>query len=425
MDKFDVVIVGGGLAGLAAGYVLAKAGLETVLIERGDYPGAKNVTGGRLYVNPVKKYLPDIWEDAPLERPITTEIVTMMAQDTSTTMRFRADKFAKEPQSYSVLRATFDRWLGEKAEEAGVALITKNNVDEIIMENGRVIGVVAGGDELGADVVIAADGVLSLTAEKAGLRLPGKPMHHAVGFKEVLELPAKTIEDRFGLPEGEGAAQLFMGGVTAGKFGGGFLYTNKNSLSLGVVVGIKDLMQGGVKAPDLLEDFKRRPEIAPLIDGAELVEYSGHVIPEGGMDGLTKPVGSGILVAGDAAGFSMNMGVTVRGMEFALASGVLAAQAIIEAKHVNDFSAAGLSVYKKMLDQSFVMKDFQTFKHAPHVLENPRMFNHYPQFAGGILEDLFTITDQPKAKLSDTVKKHLSFGEMIKMAKDAWGGLKI
>ncbi|NLW45644.1 MAG: FAD-dependent oxidoreductase [Syntrophomonadaceae bacterium] len=428
MEKFDVVIVGAGLAGLSAAYTLARAGVEVVVIERGDYPGAKNVTGGRLYVNPVRQYLPDIWEEAPLERHVTNELLTMMSSENSTTIRFRSEKFNRPPyQSYTVLRGTFDRWLASKAEAEGAMLVTKNLVDDVIKENGRVIGVVAGGEELGADVVIACDGVLSLIAEKAGLRSPGDPRNYAVGLKEVIELPRETLEDRFGLTGDEGVAQLFMGSLTQGCFGGGFLYTNKSSISLGMVVGVKDLMEKKpqVEVPYLLEEFKQRPEIAPLIKGGELVEYSAHVIPEGGMAGLTTLFSDGLLVAGDAAGFSLNMGITVRGMEFAIASGVIAARAVQQARERNDFSAASLACYQQMLEQSFVLQDFKTFRHAPQFLENPRLFSFYPEFADRILEEVFTFGEGPKAKLSDTVRKHLSFGEAWRIARDLWGGLKI
>ncbi|MGE5416104.1 MAG: FAD-dependent oxidoreductase [Acidobacteriota bacterium] len=428
MEKFDVIIVGAGLAGLSAAYILADAGLETVVIERGDYPGAKNVTGGRLYVNPVRRYLPDIWEDAPFERHVTNELITMMSPNNSLSIKLRAEDFNKDPhQSYTVLRSKFDRWLGEKAEEKGAMMVTKNVVEDIIKENGKVVGVVAGGDELGADVIIACDGVLSMAAEKAGLRQPGVPKNYAVGFKEVIELPQATIQDRFGLTGNEGAAQLFMGDLTHGRFGGGFLYTNKASLSLGMVVGIKDLMdkKPPVEAPVMLEEFKNRPEIAPLIAGGELVEYSAHVVPEGGLAGMTKLFTDGMLVAGDAAGFSLNIGLTVRGMEFAIASGAMAAQAVLEAKQKNDFSASSLARYPQLLEQSFVMKDMKTFKDAPHVLENPRFYEFYPQFAGQLMQDLFTIGDGPKDKISSTIRKKLSIGELFRMAKDGLGGLKI
>lgn len=428
MEKFDVIVVGAGLAGLAAAYTLAQGGLEVLVLERGDYAGAKNVTGGRLYLNPVRDLLPDLWKKAPLERFIAHEEVALMAKERSLTIRYSGGELAEEPyQSYSILRAKFDRWLAKQAERKGAMLVTKSRVDEVIMENGNVVGVRAAGDELRADVVIACDGVLSFVAEKAGLRKPGKAHDHAVGFKEVIELDPAVIEDRFNLDGEEGAARLFMGEVTRGKFGGGFLYTNKESISLGVVVGIKDLMEGNpaVNAPQLLDDFKARPEIARLIKGGQTVEYGAHAIPEGGYNAMGKLYGGGILVAGDAAGLSMNIGVTVRGMEYALASGYYAAQAVLQAKEKGDFSAARLSVYEKLLNESFVLQDFKTFKHALTALENPRLFTVYPELAGNIMRDLYEVPDGPKKPLFRTVKQYLTLREMWAMAGDMRKVMKI
>ncbi len=428
MEKFDTIVVGAGLAGLAAAYTLAAQGLEVLVIEKGDYPGAKNVTGGRIYVNPVREYFPDLWAKAPLERFIAKEGVTMMAGERSLSVNYCGEELRQEPyQSYSILRGKFDRWLGKQAERKGAMLVTKSRVDEVMLEDGKVTGVRAAGDELHADVVIACDGVLSLVAEKAGLRSPGKVKDHAVGFKEVIELDPALIENRFGLEDQEGAAHLFMGEVTRGKFGGGFLYTNKDSLSLGVVVGIHDLMEGlpAVPAPQLLDDFKQRPEIARLIKDGNVVEYSAHVIPEGGYRALGKFFGNGILIAGDAAGLAMNIGVTVRGMEYALASGYLAAQAVLKAREREDFSAQGLSIYEKLLQESFVLKDFANFKDAPAVLENPRFFGHYPELIGNMMRDVYSVPAGSKDRLYPTIKSYLGFREMWAMVGDARKVMKI
>lgn len=428
MEKFDTIVVGAGLAGLAAAYTLAAQGLEVLVIEKGDYPGAKNVTGGRIYVNPVREYFPDLWAKAPLERFIAKEGVTMMADERSLSVNYCGEELRQEPyQSYSILRGKFDRWLGKQAERKGAMLVTKSRVDEVMLEDGKVVGVRAAGDELHADVVIACDGVLSLVAEKAGLRSPGKVKDHAVGFKEVIELDPALIENRFGLEDQEGAAHLFMGEVTRGKFGGGFLYTNKDSLSLGVVVGIHDLMEGlpAVPAPQLLDDFKQRPEIARLIKDGNVVEYSAHVIPEGGYRALGKFFGNGILIAGDAAGLAMNIGVTVRGMEYALASGYLAAQAVLKAREREDFSAQGLSIYEKLLQESFVLKDFANFKDAPAVLENPRFFGHYPELIGNMMRDVYSVPAGSKDRLYPTIKSYLGFREMWAMVGDARKVMKI
>ncbi len=427
MEKFDVIIVGGGLAGLASAYTLAQAGLEVLVLERGDYSGAKNVTGGRLYVSPIRDLFPDLWKKVPWERFIAHEEVAMMAGERSLTLRYSGQELASEPyQSYSILRAKFDKWLAKQAERKGAAIVTKSKVDDVIIEEGRVKGVWAAGDELRADVVIACDGVMSLISERAGLKKPGLAKDHAVGFKEIIELDPTVIEDRFGLEEGEGAARLFMGEVTQGKFGGGFLYTNKESISLGIVVGIKDLMEDTkVSAPELMDNFKLRPEIARLIKGGQTVEYSAHVIPEGGYHAIGKLFGDGILVAGDAAGLSMNIGVTVRGMEYALASGYYAAQAVIKAKETEDFSAAKLSLYENLLNNSFVMKDFKNFKEAPHVLENPRFFNHYPELVGNIMKDIYEVPAGSKDRIFPTVKKYMKLGELLAMVGDMRKVMKI
>ncbi len=432
MDKFEVIIAGAGLAGLSAAYTLAQNGIEVVVVERGDYPGAKNVTGGRLYLNPLKKYLPDLWpdliEEKAIERPVAVELLTMMGQETSTTLRFRAEDFIRPPyHSFTVLRGILDRWLAKKAEEKGAMLVAKNRVDELIREGKKVIGVVAGGEELGADTVIACDGVLSLIAEKAGLRPPGLPRDYAVGFKEVIELVPRNIEERFGLRENEGAANLFLGNLTQGRFGGGFLYTNRSSISLGLVVRIQDLMDARPlrEAPRFLDEFKTRPEIAPLIMGGETVEYSAHVIPEAGFGGLFRPFADGLLIAGDAAGLALNVGLTVRGMEFAMVSGVLAARTFIQAREKKDFSASSLSVYQKFLEESFVWRDLKTFQHAPHILDNPRLFDHYPQLVGEILQSLFSVGEDPKQRFFTTVRGKVGWGEAWSILKDLRGGSKI
>jgi electron transfer flavoprotein-quinone oxidoreductase len=432
MEKFETIIIGAGLAGLSAAYILARNGVEAVVVERGDYPGSKNVTGGRLYLNPLRKYLPDLWpallDENPLERLVTTELLTMMAPENSTTLRFRSEEFARPPyHSFTVLRGTLDRWLAKKAQEKGAMLVTKNRVDDLIRENGKIVGVIAGGEELGADVLIACDGVLSLIAEKAGLRTSGLSKDYAVGFKEVVEIPSKNIEERFGLGETEGAAHLFLGSLTRGRFGGGFLYTNRASISLGLVLRIKDLMDKDplLEAPRFLDEFKERPEIAPLIAGGETVEYSAHVLPEAGFPGLIRPFADGLLVAGDAAGLSLNVGLTVRGMEFAVASGVLAAQTVIKAREKRDFSAGFLATYQKALDESFVGRDFKTFEHAPKFLDNPRLFDHYPLLIGDILQNLFWIGEDSKKKLSSTIKEKINWAEAWAILKDMRKGFKI
>lgn len=428
MDKFNVIIVGAGLAGLGAAYTLAGSGLEVLVLERGDYPGAKNMTGGRLYLNPVRNLFPDLFENIPLERFITHEGISLMAKDRSVTLHYSGNELRAEPhQSCSILRSKFDRWLSERVEEKGVAILSKVRVEDVIRDNGKICGVMAGGDELRADVVIACDGALSLLSEKAGLRSPASPQNFALGIKEVITLDSGVINDRFHLEGNEGAAHLYAGDVTQGKFGGGFLYTNRESLSLGVVIGIKDAMDEKlpVEVPTLLEAFKGRPEIAPLIRGGSTTEYSAHVIPEGGFKALGKLSGNGILVAGDAAGLALNIGFTVRGMEYALASGYFAAQAVLKAKEVGNFNTETLNVYRKLLEESFVLQDLKNFQESLAVVGKPRFFAHYPEMIGNLMKEIYAIPAGPKERLYPTLRRHLSLSELWNIFIDLREVMKI
>jgi electron transfer flavoprotein-quinone oxidoreductase len=408
MDKVDVIIVGGGLAGLSCAYELADSGMTVIVLERGDFSGSKNVTGGRVYVGPIRKYLPDLWKEAPLERHVTKEFITFLGEMNSTTLEIYSDRVNREPYpSYTILRAKFDRWLADLVSEKGVFVIPQKNVSDLIKDGEKIIGVRTDDEEIGSDCVVASDGILSFLAEKAGLRKPFQPQHFALGFKEVIALDSKTIEERFRLGEKEGAAQLFVGTLTKGIVGGGFLYTNQESLSLGMVVGIHSLNQRVPREEiyKFLDQFKERPEIKPLIKGGEVVEYSAHLISEGGLHIKPKIYGDGILVTGDAAGLGLNMLVTVRGMEYAMVSGVLAGRAVKRAKEKNDFSASSLSHYEKLLDESFIMKEMNSFKGTLSVLENKRVFSIYPQAISNLFEKVMRVDENPKETLYQTISQ--------------------
>jgi electron transfer flavoprotein-quinone oxidoreductase len=254
----------------------------------------------------------------------------------------------------------------------------------------------------------------------AGLRAPGSPHDYAVGIKEVIALDPDVINDRFHLEGNEGAALLFVGEATGGLFGGGFLYTNRESLSLGIVVGMEALITSPATpdAPALFEAFKQRPEIAPLIRGGTTLEYAAHVIPEGGYKALGALHGNGILVAGDAAGLALNAGFTVRGMEYALASGYYAAQTVLKARAAGNFGSESLSAYRRLLEDSFVLKDFKAFQETPAVLSNPRFIRHYPELAGRLLADIYRVPSGPKDPLYPTIRKALTLTELWAQFKD-------
>lgn len=430
MDEeiFDALVVGGGLAGLSAAYTLAQEGKEVVVLDRGDYSGAKNLTGGRLYVSPIRDLFPDLWKKAPFQRAVTREDICIMDAESSVNIAYDGPELGGErPQSYTVLRGTFDKWLAKQASRKGAMIVPNTRVDSVIEKDGQVVGVrTEAGEELYAHVVIAADGALSFTAQSAGMKKPFEDKDYAVGVKEVVELDERTIDDRFNLAPGEGCARLFLGDASMGKFGGGFLYTNKSSISLGIVVGIRDMEKAGVTAPEMFEHFKQRPEIQRLLEGGETAEYGAHVISEAGKGAFSQLYGDGILVAGDAAGFTMNIGLLVRGMEYAMASGYYAAKATLDACHAQDYSAKTLSVYERMICESFVGKDFENFKEAPAVLNHPYIFEEMPKLACNVFGDLFAVpADTEKPRIWPTVRKYLTFGELRKLVKNVGGFRKL
>lgn len=427
-EKVEVIVVGAGLAGLGCAYHLAGAGAEVLVVERGDYPGSKNVSGGRLYLEPVRRFYPELLSEAaigqvPFERAVVKERLSMVSEAGATSLELLAPQLAGPiPHSVTVLRARFDAWLAEQVTRRGGMIAPRYKVDDLVWDGEQGAGIVSAGDEIRSEVVVAADGALSFIAERAGLRPRHDPDHFALGMKEIIELPAQVIEDRFGLLPGQGAAQLYFGDITQGMMGGGFIYTNQESLSLGLVLGMGAMLGRGsaLQAHELLDRFKDRPEIAPSIAGGRLVEYSAHAIPEASSRAMPRLTRDGLLVLGDAAGLALNMGVTVRGMDFALASGAMAADAILAARQAGDFSSAGLRGYEAALQASFVRRDQRTFAHMHAFLHNPRLYRAYPDLAVSVLEDVLHIGEDPKRGLFSTALRALRRMPTRQLLGDLW-----
>jgi len=396
-DGFEVVVVGAGPAGCAAAYTLAKAGIEVLLIERSKFAGGKNVTGGVLYGSVLNELIPEFWKEAPVERRVQRHVISMLSEKSSVSIDFNTDNSGHpESAGYTVLRAKFDRWFAQKVEEAGGMVITGSRADDLIWEDGRVAGIVAGDDKIAAKVVIAADGVNSLLADKAGLGVSLAPDNVNQGVKEIIKLPRETIEQRFNVTADGGAAMHFLGFCTRGIHGGGFLYTNQESLSLGVVVQLKALIENKLKGVELLESFKEHPTVREWVKGGTPVEYSARLVPAGGLRMLPQLYTDGMLVAGDAAALVLATGRALEGLNFAVASGVAAAEAVKIAREKDDFSQQTLSQYAKLLSESFVLQDLMRFYGAPQFLENSRLYGIYPELACSLAEKVFEVDGNPK-----------------------------
>jgi len=399
-QSFDAIVVGAGPAGCACGYTLAKAGLEVLVVERGKFAGAKNMWGGAFFGPTLAELIPDFWAEAPIERYVASHKLSFLTDEDCLSIEFTTPKFSQPPYNgFTVLRSKFDQWFAMKVGQAGAIVATGFQADDLLWKGNQVVGIKAGGDELPARVIIACDGVNSILAQKAGLRGEFKPQDVKQGVKEVTALPRDTIEQRFNLSGDEGIAWELIGSCTRGLPGGGFIYANKDSLSVGIVVQLNALAEKQVKANDLLEDFKRHPAVASLLDGGKLVEYSAHLIPVSGINMMPRLYTDGFLAAGDAAAFVVGTGLILEGANFAVASGVAAAETVMRAKQKGDFSARSLAYYQELLEQNFVLKDLKTFSKAPRFLENPRIYTTYPELACNLAERLFTSDGKPRKRI--------------------------
>lgn len=429
MADFDAIVVGAGCAGSVAALELARAGKSVLMIERGNFAGAKNMTGGRVYAHALRAVFPDNFDEIPFERKVVSERISLMSPDANFTVDFTSDAMRVDGQeSYTVLRSTFDQWLAAQAEDAGAEAIYGIAVESLIKdESGAVCGVRAGEDEITADVTVLCDGVNSLlTAQAVGASRP-PASQIAVGIKQVFELPASVITDRMLVSsDDEGTAWLFAGDATHGTFGGGFMYANRESISLGIVAGIEATATKATRPVyQMLEDLKRHPAVAPIIRGGKLVEHSGHMVPEGGINIMPKLFGPGVLVAGESAMMCINLGYMVRGIDFAIAAGQVAGQQAAAALEEGDVSEASLARYAAALEGTFVLKDLRRFQRVPAFMEGfTRMFNEYPALARDAMNSLFIVDGTPVEPLKQTMTPLLKNVGYLNLLKDARGAMR-
>lgn len=428
---FDVAVVGAGPSGCAAALRCAEQGLNVVHIERGSAPGSKNLSGGVLYSRVLSDAVPSFASEAPYERVVTRNVTTFLNETSSVSIDYDDDRLREEVNAVTVLRAHLDPWLAGKAEEAGAFLMPGMHVDSLVTEEGptgrpRVVGLSAGGDVLRSHVVIAADGVNSFLAQGAGLR--PRPSSHqlAVGIKAVVNLPAERIEDRFGVRAGEGAAHALVGDASAGVAGGGFLYTNKESLSLGLVLRLDDLVRSGHSSHALFERFLAHPGLARYLEGGEVIEYGSHLVAEGGLAMVGDLVADGLLIAGDAGGFTINSGLQLRGMDLAIGSGLAAGDAAATALATGDVSSAGLKAYTDLLEDSFVMADMRTYAGAPSFFERSGPYQHWGATLAEVMHTSFSLDGTPRKAIRDVVRGAVrSSGVPLRQwAGDAWAAVR-
>ncbi len=406
MEKVDVVVIGGGIAGATAAYTAAKAGAQVVVAERASRSGAKSVSGGLLYTHGLSKLFPEFWkaEPSPVERAISRNVLALLTPTQSTSLDFYDQGFAQPPfNSFSVLRARLDAWLLSQAEAAGATVVPGSNVDALVREGPRVVGVRLGEEELRADVVVVAEGFNATASRATGLEPELDPDTVGIGVKQVIGLPEGEIERRFQLHGLEGF-QLTATGLPAGVEGGGFLYTNRESLSVGMILNLGSVVRHRVAMYEVLEAFKEHPLLSRYLDGGTLLEYSGCVVNEGGLGAVPELSGDGYLLAGSAGQLFLNTGLTLRGMDLALESGRLAGEVAAEASRAHDGSAAFLARYPERLRESFVTRDLKAHAGYPEVFSNPRLYGLYPQMTAALLHRAYFVDGGERGSLPSLLR---------------------
>lgn len=359
----DIIVVGAGPSGISAALCAAKEGKKVVLIERATHAGSKNMYGGAVYTSALKEIFGEDLSSIPYERVINSHTWSFLNDTGSVDITYKNNP---SKNALAITRFKLEAWMVEKAKEQGVYYIPNTLVKNLILEDGKVIGIKTELEEYYAPITILADGVNSLLAKEIGLRADYNPKDMILSVKETLKLDKKIIEERFNLKQDctNGACKMYFGGFNEVKnlFMMTYLYTFKNTIMLGVGINLQDLNRNKLNINEVLDKIKTHPDIKPLIEGAELLEYSAHLIPEGGYNTIPRLYTNGALIVGDAAGF-VN-GVHFEGTNFALISGKLAAQTAINALNNDDYSERSLSTYRKKLENSFILQDLYSYRNV-------------------------------------------------------------
>jgi len=367
-EHYEAVVVGAGPGGAAAAAALAEQGVETLVLERGVDAGSKNVSGGLIYAEESAPYtidglFPDFREEAS-ERPIDEYKMHNVAGRKVET--FDLEKIHHHDTDWcdAVLRREMDSWLAdrvhEKTRETGGGLLTDVRVNGLLRENGEIVGVTCDElDPITADLIVAADGVNSELARDAGLMDWDEPDEWFQGVKAVVDMDPDDIDERFDVGENTGAAHLFSGDLFEGVRGGGFLYTNEDSLSIGTVFHLDSIAEERAEPQELLDNLLTHPLLDQWFQGEyEELEYSAKLVPDSKKVAHPSPHQGRLLLVGDAAGQMQAQGPIIKGMNHAVTAGGLAAEAFHEAKTRGDASNAG-QLYEQKLEEEGVMEQLR------------------------------------------------------------------
>jgi electron-transferring-flavoprotein dehydrogenase len=397
--EMDVLIVGAGPAGLACAIELTRlaqqesmADLNIGVLEKAESLGEHSLSGAVVNPRAFRELFPDVApEDLPFRQPVTGEAVYLLTER-------RAQRIPTPPTMhnrsyYTASLCEIVRWLGERAERAGVNLFTGFPVDGLLVEGERVRGArttpsglerdgkpggsYADPTDVTARITVLAEGTRGLLTQayrewqKIG---SANPQLYALGVKEVWETkkPLDKVVHTLGWP------------LPTDAFGGSFMYPlGSNQVALGLVVGL-DYHQANLDVHQLLQRMKLHPLFRQYLEGGQLLEWGAKTIPEGGFYALPeRRCGNGIMLVGDAVGFVDVP--SLKGIHYAMQSGMYAARTAFAALRSGDTSAKALSGYDRMVDESYIAADLYRTR-------NMRLAFKDGFFLGGARAGLMTLT---------------------------------
>jgi electron transfer flavoprotein-quinone oxidoreductase len=383
-----------------------------------------------VYPRILDEVLPKWWEEAPVQRWVTRRSTMLLTDASALTIDYRSARWGAPPYNgATAFRPDWDHWLSGKAVDAGATLVCDTTVVGLIRDaTGAVTGVRTDrpDGDLTCRVVVACDGVNSFLAKEAGLYPHTDASNFTLGVKETLSLPKEVIDERFGVRDRQGVDIEILGG-TSGVNGGGFLYTNLDTVALGVVLKLPKLAAQQTRPEEIIAKLKSHAAIAPLVEGAELKEYSAHLIPEAGLKMMPTMVHDGMLVAGDAAALCLAAGIWLEGVNFAMASGLYAGRAAAEAIAANDVTRTGLDRYRQALSDTFVLRDHRRLRRVPQLVLSDRVQHLYPELITGVVERVFRVDNPlPKPGLRRILaQERKRVGARRRdLVRDAWDGLR-